>query len=161
MTETLKDTALGGGNKDFLTMTVAGQLFGIPVLQVQDVLGARAVTKVPLAQREIAGAMNLRGRIVTVIDLRRKLQMPDAPPDSKNMYVVIDHKGELYSLVVDSVGEVLSLPDDDFEKTPGTIDGGWREVALGIYRLEGKLLVILDVPGMLDRICLSSGGQAA
>jgi purine-binding chemotaxis protein CheW len=151
MTSGIKGT-VSGGTKEFLTMTVAGQLFGIPVLQVQDVLGERKVSKVPLAPREVAGSLNLRGRIVTAISLRHKLRMAETPNNAKTMYIVVDHQGELYSLIVDTVGEVLSLPDHDFENTPATIDPSWRELALGIYRLKDQLLVILDVPAMLETL---------
>jgi len=140
------------GRKEFLTMRVAGQMFGIPVLQVQDVLGEREVTRVPLAPEEVAGAMNLRGRIVTVINLHHKLHMTGKQDTDKKMYIVVEHQGELYSLIVDTVGEVLPLPDSDFEKTPTTIDALWRDLALGVYRLKEQLLVILDVPGMLESI---------
>lgn len=153
MTDKEKETNLSGENKEFLTMTVSEQLFGIPVLQVQDVLGEQKVTRIPLAPKEITGSLNLRGRVVTTINLRHKLQMPEAPPDMKTMYVVVEHHGELYSLIVDSVGEVLSLPDKDFEKTPHTLDVSWRELATGVYRLKEQLLVILDVPVMLDALC--------
>jgi purine-binding chemotaxis protein CheW len=140
------------GAKDFLTMYIDGQLFGIPVLQVQDVLGEQKVTRVPLAPPEIAGSLNLRGRIVTAINLRRRLGLADLIEGVKTMSVVVDHHGDLYSLIVDNVGEVLSLPDDDFEKTPPTLDRVWRELSVGIYRLKDRLLVILDVSGMLDAL---------
>jgi purine-binding chemotaxis protein CheW len=149
-----------GGSKEFLTMTVAGQLFGIPVLQVQDVLGERKVTKVPLAPKEIAGSLNLRGRIVTAINLRHRLRMPEVKEGVKSMYIVVDHQGDLYSLIVDNVGEVLALPDSDFEKTPSTLDPSWRDVALGIYRLKDQLLVILDVPETLEALCTKDTNAA-
>lgn len=145
-------TTASGGHKEFLTMVVDSQMFGIPVLQVQDVLGEQRVTRVPLAPPEIAGSLNLRGRIVTAVNLRRRLKLPDLPAGQKTMSVVVDHHGELYSLIVDGVGEVLSLPDDDFEKTPATLDENWKQVATGIYRLRESLLVILDVSGMLDAL---------
>jgi purine-binding chemotaxis protein CheW len=148
------------GKKDFLTMSIDGQMFGIPVLSVQDVLGEQRVTRVPLARPEIAGSLNLRGRIVTAINLRRRLDITDLPKGTKTMSVVVDHHGELYSFIVDSVGEVLSLSDEDFEKTPPTLDRIWREVSLGIYRLKDHLLVILDISGMLDDMC-ESGNNAA
>lgn len=149
MTETEKEISTTG-SKEFLTMMVGGQLFGIPVLQVQDVLGERKVTKVPLASKEVAGSLNLRGRIVTAISLRHKLRMQTAEEGAKSMYIVVEHQGELFSLIVDTVGEVLSLPDKSFEKTLATLDPSWRDLSLGIYRLKNQLLVILDVPGMLE-----------
>src|SRR5271165_3855095 len=95
---------------DFVTMFIEGQMFGIPVLMVQDVLGPQKITRIPLAPPEVAGSLNLRGRIVTAIDVRMRLQLPQRAPDAgAGMSVVVDMKGELYSLKVDQVGEVLSL----------------------------------------------------
>lgn len=137
------------GSSDFVTMTIAGQLFGIPVLTVQDVLGPQRITRIPLAPREVAGALNLRGRIVTAIDVRNRLGLQARSGDSQGMSVVVDHKGELYSLIVDAVGEVMSLPTDAYERNPATLDPRWRDVSGGIYRLQGKLLVVLEVSRLL------------
>ena len=134
---------------EFVTMTIADQLFGIPVLQVRDVLGPQRITRVPLAPAEVAGSLNLRGRIVTAIDVRRRLSLPARPAGMREMSVVVDHGGELYSLIVDSVGEVLSLSGATFEPNPATLDAHWRDVATGIYRLDGALLVVLDVTRLL------------
>ncbi|MBL8697226.1 MAG: chemotaxis protein CheW [Alphaproteobacteria bacterium] len=143
-------TALDSGSRDFVTMMVADQLFGIPVLSVQDVLGPQRITRIPLAPGEVAGALNLRGRIVTAIDVRRRLGLPAREAGKSGMSIVVDQVGELYSLIVDTVGEVLSLPADAFERNPATLDPQWREVSAGIYRLEGKLMVVLDVARLLD-----------
>ncbi|ASG20130.1 chemotaxis protein CheW [Nitrospirillum viridazoti] len=137
-------------NEDFVTMTIADQVFGIPVLQVQDVLGPQRITRIPLAPPEVAGSLNLRGRIVTAIDVRLRLGLPPRAADKPGMSIVVDHKGELYSLMVDSVGEVLSLTSDDFERQPSTMDARWREVSTGIYRLRENLLVVLDVSRLLN-----------
>jgi purine-binding chemotaxis protein CheW len=139
-----------GESQDFVTMTIADQLFGIPVLTVQDVLGSQRITRIPLAPPEVAGALNLRGRIVTAMDVRRRLDLPAREAGKNGMSVVVDHNGELYSLIVDSVGEVLSLPNDAFERNPATLDPKWREVSAGIYRLDGKLLVVLEVSRLLE-----------
>jgi purine-binding chemotaxis protein CheW len=141
--------AAGAGASDFVTMTIADQLFGIPVLAVQDVLGPQRITRIPLAPREVAGALNLRGRIVTAIDVRSRLNLAARTSDSQGMSVVVDHKGELYSLIVDAVGEVMSLPAEAYERNPSTLDPRWREVSAGIYRLQGKLLVVLEVSRLL------------
>jgi len=135
---------------DFVTMFIEGQMFGIPVLVVQDVLGPQKITRIPLAPPEVAGSLNLRGRIVTAIDVRMRLQLPKKSEGGAGMSVVVDMKGELYSLKVDQVGEVLSLPAAKFERNPPTLDPLWREFSTGIYRLDDKLLVILDVPRLLD-----------
>jgi len=140
-----------GGQQDFVTMTIADQLFGIPVLQVQDVLGHQRITRIPLAPPEVAGSLNLRGRIVTAIDVRLRLGLPPRPKDNKAvMSIVVDLRGELYSLMVDNVGEVLSLSNDDFERNPATLDPRWREVSTGIYRLNNTLMVVLEVSRLLN-----------
>lgn len=136
--------------QDFVTMIIEGHLFGIPVLTVQDVLGVQKITRIPLAPKEIAGSLNLRGRIVTAIDVRLRLDLAPRPPEENAMSVVVDQGGELYSLMVDTVGEVLSLPLAKFERNPPTLDNKWREFSLGIYRLEESLLVVLDVGRLLD-----------
>lgn len=146
--------ALEGENSDLVTMTIAGQVFGIPVLQVHDVLKPQKITRIPLAPPEIAGSLNLRGRIVTVIDVRARLQLPPFEDSSKTMSIVVDHKGEHYSLMVDQVGEVMSLPNADFEHNPVTLDKRWREVAQGIFRLNNSLLVVLDVARLLGFIAI-------
>jgi len=136
--------------KDYVTMYIENQLFGIPVLTVQDVLGPQKITRIPLAPREVAGSLNLRGRIVTAIDVRLRLGLPPRPANERGMSVVADQGGELYSLMVDQVGEVLSLPNAKFERNPPILDPLWRDFSLGIYRLEGKLLVVLDVGTLLE-----------
>lgn len=152
-----EDAAPGGQqSKDYLTVLIAGQLFGVPVLQVQDVLGAQKVTRIPLAPPEVAGSLNLRGRIVTAIDVRKRLglepQQEEAGKAPKNMSVVVEHEGELYSLVIDKVGDVLTLYNKDFESNPPTLDPLWRAVSQGIYRLDKQLLIILDVARLLGSI---------
>ncbi len=145
-----------GVKRDFLTLRVNGQLFGIPILQVQDVLGAQRVTRIPLSPPQVAGSLNLRGRIVTAIDMRRCLTLAaNTDPHKKDMSVVVENDSELYSLIIDQVGDVLSLSDVDFENTPATLDPAWRSLALGVYRLPSELLVILDVPKLLNSLSTS------
>ncbi len=137
--------------KNFLTVTISNQIFGIPVLQVQDVLGPQKVTRVPLAPPSVAGALNLRGRIVTAIDVKRCLNLAsDTPP--KAMSVVVEHNHELYSLIIDHVGDVIPLKDVDFEPNPATLDPLWKGISHGIYRLDKQLLVVLDVPKLLESV---------
>lgn len=136
--------------RDYVTATIAGQLFGIPVLSVQDVLGAQRLTRIPLAPPEVAGALNLRGRIVTAIDLKKRLGLSGGEDKQSGMSIVVEHANELYSLLIDQVGEVLSLPAERYEANPPTLDPRWREVSGGIYRLDGQLLVILEVDRVLE-----------
>lgn len=140
-------------SSDFLTVMIGNQIFGIPVLQVQDVLGEQKVTRIPLAPPEVAGSLNLRGRIVTAINVRRRLGLPDNDNTSaRQMSVVVEHESELYSLIIDRVGDVLSLTDDTFENNPSTLDPTWREISSGIYRLNDKLLIVMDVPKFLSSV---------
>ncbi len=136
--------------QEYVTVTIAGQMFGIPVLDVHDVLGTLSLTKIPLAPVEVAGALNLRGRIVTAIDVRKRMTLPEREEDEPVMSVVVEHHGEPYSLLIDSVGEVLALKTEQLEKNPGTLDPRWRDVSSGIYRLDDKLLVILQIDRLLD-----------
>lgn len=135
----------------FLTLTVADQVCGVPVLSVRDVLAAQAITRIPLAPPEVAGSLNLRGRIVTAVDLRRRLGLPPREGSAgAAMSVVVEHGGELYSLLADAVGDVMPLSPADRAPNPPTLDPLWREVSRGVHRQDGRLLVVLDVERVLD-----------
>ena len=133
----------------FVTLTVADQLCGVPVLGVRDILGEQTITRIPLAPIEIAGSLNLRGRIVTAIDLRQRLRLPPAPTGTPRMSVVAEQGGELYALLVDQVSEVMNLKASAFERNPPTLPPTWAQFSSGIYRLDGRLLVVLDVGKLL------------
>jgi purine-binding chemotaxis protein CheW len=135
---------------EFVTMIIAGQLFGIPVLQVQDVLGPQRIARIPLAPPWVAGALNLRGRIVTAIDVRRRLGLEKSEQCGTEMSIVIEHGNELYSLIVDEIGEVISCRADTIGPAPPTLNPLWREISHGIVQLEGSLLVVLDVQKLFD-----------
>jgi len=139
----------GGEESVLVTLTLAGQLCGVPVLAVRDILADQPITRIPLAPPEIAGSLNLRGRIVTAIDLRRRLHLAPAPAGAKPMSVVTELGGELYALLVDQVSEVLSLPVSQFERNPPTLPPDWAEFSQGIYRLAGRLMVVLDIGRLL------------
>ena len=134
----------------FVTLTVADQLCGVPVFGVRDVLGDQNINRIPLAPPEIAGSLNLRGRIVTAVDVRRRLRLPPAAPGTPRMSIVAEQGGELYALLVDQVSEVLSLRASDFESNPPTLTGAWAEHSTGIYRLADRLLVVLNIGRLLD-----------
>ncbi len=150
---TLDDTAAGGhaASATFVTFTIAGQLFGISVMKVRDVLATRQISPIPLAPPEIAGSLNLRGRIVTVIDLRLRLGLASRGDQDKGMSIVVAHGPDLYGLMVDTVSEVLDLAKGDFEDNPPTLDPRFRAYATGIYRLSQPLLVVLDVGRLLNQ----------
>ena len=148
-TQSTASAGMARESAQFVTMMVADQLFGIGDSSVHDVLAPQKVTPIALAPREVAGAMNLRGRIVTAIDVRRALDLPPRE-HGDGMYVVVEQGTEFYSLVIDSVGEVTAPPPECYEQTPVTLDSRWRDVAKGVYRLDGQLLVVLDVERLLD-----------
>jgi purine-binding chemotaxis protein CheW len=132
-----------------LTLTVGGQLCGVPVLLVRDVLGTQSITPIPLAPVEIEGAMNLRGRIVTAVDLRRRLGLPPREAGAEPMSIVVEHGGELYSMLADAVGDVVPLAAADRAPNPPTLDALWRDVSRGVHRSDGQLLILLDVERLL------------
>ncbi len=152
MSEEHKSTlqVFSDASRELVTVRLEGQLLGIPVLAVHDVLSAQKITRIPLAPDWVAGVLNLRGRIVTAINLRQRLGFPPRSDDLEDMSVVLEFKGEPYSLQIDEVGDVLRFEDDQLERNPVTLDPRWREVSRGIYRLDGELLVVLDVEKLLD-----------
>jgi purine-binding chemotaxis protein CheW len=136
---------LEADDREYVIMMVAGQQVGMPVEQVQDVLRARAITPIPLAPPEVAGLLNLRGRIVTVIDMRVRLGLPPYHDSSLCMSVVSIHQGQLYCFLVDNVSDVLHVDMNKCEKCPPNLGGRWLEVASHVYRYEQELLVLMDM----------------
>ena len=135
---------------EYVTAVVAGQRFGLPILRVQDVFVPDRLTRVPLAPPDIAGLLNLRGRIVTLIDMRRKLGLAAASSGVEQpMAIGVESRGESYGLLVDSVGEVLKLNDGLREANPVNLDPRLAELSVGIHRLQDQLLVLIDVDRVL------------
>ncbi len=131
--------------EEYLSLMVGGQTFGIPVLQVQDVLSHQTVAPVPLSPPEVSGSINLRGRIVTVIDMRVVLGLEPFSEDQYPKSVVVEFGEEACSLLVDEVGEVLELNVGDCEPNPANLDPKWQELSNGLFRLESELLMVLDI----------------
>ena len=138
------------GAKDYITVVIGKQLFGIAVTDVQDVFTPQSITCVPLAPPEVGGVLNLRGRIVTVIDVRGQLGLGARPAKAASMAVGIDRGGESYGLMIDEVGEVLTLSPTEIERVPETLDPKWRAVSKGVYQLQDTLLVVLDVERLMS-----------
>lgn len=135
---------------EFVTVLIADQLFGLPISRVHDVFMVDRLTRVPLAPPEIAGILNLRGRVVTTIDMRRRLDLPAREEGRGNMAVGIEHRGESYGLLIDSVGEVLKIPAASREPNPVNLDPRWLLVADGVVQLDDRLMVVLDVDRVLE-----------
>jgi purine-binding chemotaxis protein CheW len=128
----------------FCTFFLDGQYFGIDVLKVQEIIRFQEMTRVPLAPSVVRGLINLRGQIVTAIDLRRRLDLPDRPAGQLPVNVVIHTDDGAVSLLVDEIGDVLQVPQSSFERPPVTLQGTARDLIRGAYKLEDKLLLILD-----------------
>jgi purine-binding chemotaxis protein CheW len=135
---------------EYVTATVGGQLFGLPIARVQDVFVLDRLTRVPLAPPEIAGVLNLRGRIVTAIDLRRRLGLAPLAEPRKRMAIGIECKGESFGLLIDAIGEVMNLPSSGREDNPVNLEARLARVSAGVHRLEDRLMVVLDVDRVLD-----------
>ena len=143
-------TASSNQTTEYVTAVVGEQLFGLPISRVQDVFVPERMTPVPLAAPEIAGLINLRGRVVTMIDMRRRLDLGVSDEKRGPMAVGVECKGESYGLLIDEIGEVLMLPAAERENKPVNLDARLARVAGGVYRLDGRLMVILDVDRVLD-----------
>jgi purine-binding chemotaxis protein CheW len=149
----LGEKAGSGEHQEYVTITVADQMFGLPIDKVHDVFIPSALTPVPLAPPEIVGLLNLRGRVVTAMCLRRRLGLPDRASRAGEMAVGLDHQGEAYGLLVDAVGEVMRLAPEACEPNPVHMDARWLKLSRGVHRLDHKLLIILDVESVLSLEC--------
>jgi purine-binding chemotaxis protein CheW len=135
---------------EYVTALIGGQLFGLPILRVQDVFAPERLTAVPLSPSEVAGVLNLRGRIVTLIDMRCRLGLGSREDGQQSMAIGVESRGESYGLLIDSVGEVLKLDNQSWEPNPSNLDARLASVSTGIYRLDSQLLMVLDVDRVLD-----------
>jgi len=131
--------------KQFSTFVLDDLYFGVEVLNVQEVIRYQDMTRVPLAPNVVQGLINLRGQIVTAIDLRRRLGLPERQGDVRPMNVVVRTTDGVVSLLVDEIGDVLEVDEADFERAPETISGAARALVTGVYKLKGRLLLALDV----------------
>jgi purine-binding chemotaxis protein CheW len=130
--------------RQFCTFLLGPHYFGVDVMKVQEILSGLPMTRVPLAPPVVRGLINLRGQIVTALDLRRRLQMPDLPPERVPINVIVNTNDGAVSLLVDDVSDVLTVADADFEPPPAALRGVARELVQGAYKLESRLLLILD-----------------
>ena len=155
---TAKNTGAADNITEYVTTMIGGQLFGLPISRVQDVFMPERLTRVPLASAEVAGVLNLRGRIVTAINMRARLGLPKREDGAQSMAVGVDLRGESYGLLIDSIGEVLKLPNDCCEVNPVNMDPRMAKMSAGVHRLDGHLMVVLDVDRILE---MSSDAMAA
>ncbi len=137
------DSNTGHGGR-FTTFYVDGMLFGVEVMKVQEVLRSQASTRVPLAPAVVSGLINLRGQIVTSIDMRRRLSLPLRAPEVIPMNIVVRSGDEAVSLLVDEIGDVLQVEASRFERKLHNVDPSVRDLIVGVYKLDDRLLLVLD-----------------
>jgi purine-binding chemotaxis protein CheW len=131
-------------SQQFCTFFVDGHYFGVPVQQVQEVLRYQEMTEVPLVSSVIRGLINLRGQIITAVDLRRQLGMDDRPEKQKPMNVIMRTDEGAFSLLVDEIGDVIEVEETTFEPPPDTLQGMAKGMLRGVYKLPARLLLVLD-----------------
>lgn len=143
-------TAMAKGMRQYCTFRVDGLLFGLDVAQVQEVLRYHEMTQVPLAHRVVRGLINLRGQIVTALDLRRRLDLRERPDTMRPMNIVVRTDDEIVSFLVDEIGDVVSVDDSSFERPPETLRGNARELIPGAHKLADGLMLVLDIARAAD-----------
>jgi purine-binding chemotaxis protein CheW len=131
-------------NRQYCTFYLGDQYFGLDVLKVQEIVRHQPLTRVPLAHPMVRGLINLRGQIVTAIDLRRRLDLPESAEHHEPVNVVVQTDEGAVSLLVDEIGDVLEVSEETFERPPETLQGSARDLIQGAYKLADQLLVILD-----------------
>ena len=141
----------------FCTFYLDKLMFGVKLEKVQEVIRYLEITQIPLAPRVVSGLMNLRGQIVTGIDLRRRLDLADRPDGTAPMNVVIRSADGAVSLLVDEIGDVVEVTDESFERPPETLQGKVREVILGVHKLDKQLMHVLNT----EKACETSESVAS
>jgi purine-binding chemotaxis protein CheW len=133
------------------TFLLDGVLFGVDVKSVQEVLRLQEMTPVPLAPEVVSGLINLRGHIVTAIDLRARLELAPRDDSAEPVNVVVRHGDSTVSLLVDDIGDVVTVDPSTFEATPATLDARIKAVVSGVFKLKGELLLLME-PGLVLHI---------
>jgi purine-binding chemotaxis protein CheW len=139
------------------TFSVNGHLFGVEVAVVQEVIRYQPMTRVPLAPAALAGLINLRGQVITAVDLRRRLGFPERAAGELAMDVIVRTSDGLVSLLVDRIGDVVEVAEEAFEAPPETLGDLARELIRGAYKLDHALLLSLDVQRAVDLPPLDDG----
>ena len=145
--------------QQFCTFFVYGLFFGVEVMKVQEVIRYQQMTRVPLAPAVVSGLINLRGHIVTAVDLRHRLGLTPRPAERLPMNVVVRSDDGEVSLLVDEIGDVIEVDPGSFETPPETLHGPARDLVRGVYKLNDRLLLALDTEKTVD--LASAGGRAA
>lgn len=137
-------------SRQYCTFYLGDQCFGLDVLKVQEIVRYQPLTHVPLAHPMVRGLINLRGQIVTAIDLRERLNLPARLEEFEPVNMVVQTDDGAVSLLVDEIGDVLEVTEDQFERPPETLPGAARDLIQGAYKLADRLLVILDLEQVIS-----------
>jgi purine-binding chemotaxis protein CheW len=140
----------GGDEQAFVTFLVAGQLLGVPAACARDMVVPERIARVRGTPAAVRGRINLHGRIATVVDMRARLGLPVRGDAKLGMGVTVEHMSELYTLLVDRVGDVVCLPPQALGDEPSTLDPAWQGVTGGVHRLDDGLMAALDLDRVLD-----------
>lgn len=137
-------------NREFATFFMKDLYFGIEVQKVQEVLRSQEMTRVPLAPGVLRGLINLRGQIVAAIDMRERLSLSTRPADQEPMNMIVRAEDGAVSLLVDEIGDVIQVSADAYEAVPETMSGSLKQLVAGVYKLDGRLLLVLDTEKTLQ-----------
>jgi purine-binding chemotaxis protein CheW len=144
-------------SRQYCSLYLGEQCYGLDVLKVQEIVRSQSLTRVPLSHPAVRGLINLRGQIVTAIDLRRRLGLPPRD-DREPIMVIVETDDGPVSLLVDEVGDVVEVTEEQFEGPPDTLRGASRELIQGAYKLPDRLLVILDAERVVSISDSASAG---
>jgi purine-binding chemotaxis protein CheW len=151
LTDTIDEPNLRFESEEHCFIVFAGgESFGLPVIRVQTIFQIEAVTPVPLGPREVLGLVNLRGKIVTAVSLRQRLQMPEADGSKPRLAIGIEHRGENFALVVDEVGDVIVLDPERRIPMPPHLEHRRAKLTDAVYRLDNQILSLLDMGAVFD-----------
>lgn len=145
-----KDQIHAVHSDQFLTAYVNGHYIGVAIRRIQDVIGPQDITKIPRARHAIAGVLNLRGRIVTAIDMHERLEETHSMDKALRMGIIIDTHDELFSLLVDHVEDVMTIEIDNISEVPPTLNPLWQQVCSGVYQMKDRIMILLDLERLLD-----------
>jgi purine-binding chemotaxis protein CheW len=152
-TREAQPAAYEGDAGQLVTVFVGGQMFGLPILKVRDVFVVNELTPVPLAPASVSGLFNLRGRVLTILNMRALLGLPPHDVAGDAMAIGIEWRGEAFGLLVDRLSEVMSLAGATREPNPANLDPRWAELSAGVYRLADQLLIELRLDALFaDRL---------
>ena len=146
-------TRQGDGATDQLqlvTFSIGEEEFGVEILKVQEIVRSMEMTRVPSAPEFVEGVVNLRGRVIPIIDMRKRFGLERKEHDNRTRIIVIDMNGVVTGFVVDSVSEVLRLPRNTIEPPPPVVAGIESDYVSGVGKLEDRLLILLDMDSLLS-----------